>query len=103
MMSVSLHPGTVKTGLSQGPRGSSWWYRYIQPLVELGAPGPEEGAWGVLWCAGSQELGDLGAKGNGGYFEKVGRVSKANKWVEDGDLPKRLWSWTEEKLAELGI
>lgn len=33
IISVSLHPGTVKTNLSNGPRGTTPWYKFIQPLI----------------------------------------------------------------------
>jgi hypothetical protein len=35
---------SLNRNLSDGPRTSTPLYRLIQPLVELGAPGPEKGA-----------------------------------------------------------
>ena len=57
---VSLHPGTVKTGLSAGPRDSTPLYEFIQPLAELGAPGSEKACWNTLWCAASTDLCSAG-------------------------------------------
>ena len=57
IIAVWLHPGTVKTGPASGPRESSWWYKYIQPLVELGAPGREKGGveYALVRCESSVE------------------------------------------------
>ncbi|PVH77264.1 retinol dehydrogenase [Cadophora sp. DSE1049] len=104
VLAVSLHPGTVRTGLSKGPRGSTWWYRFIQPLVELGAPGPETGCWGIVWCAASSEIGEMrGEDVNGGYFEGVGKLSTASKAGEDGEMARKLWAWSEGNLSEMGL
>lgn len=97
---MSLHPGTVKTGLSEGPRGSTPLYRLIQPLVELGAPGPEGGAKNSLWCAASP---DLKIDDNGAYFLPVGKKTAASKWGQDEEMAGRLWEWSEGKLRELGF
>jgi NAD(P)-dependent dehydrogenase (short-subunit alcohol dehydrogenase family) len=99
ILSLSLHPGTVKTGLSAGPRGSSSWYKFIQPLVELGAPGPDEGCAGIVFCAISEEIG---TGDNGGYFTPVGKKTKASKLGEDQVLAEELWNWSEARLSELG-
>jgi NAD(P)-dependent dehydrogenase (short-subunit alcohol dehydrogenase family) len=103
ILSVSLHPGTVKTELSKKVSQTSWWYKYVQPLIEFGAPGPEEGAWGVLWCAASRELPELGERGNGAYFEKVGKLGRPNNSADNEELVKKLWSWTEEGLIQRGF
>jgi NAD(P)-dependent dehydrogenase (short-subunit alcohol dehydrogenase family) len=99
ILALSLHPGTVKTGLSAGPRGSTSWYRFIQPLVELGAPGPEEGCAGILFCASTDEIG-MGD--NGAYFLPVGKKTKASKFGEDPELAEQLWNWSERRLSGLG-
>ena len=105
LVAVSLHPGTVKTGLSKGPRSSTPWYRIVQPLVEWGAPGPEEGAWTSLWCAASKDLGEMvgSGDGNGSYFTPVGKRTRASRCGEDEVMAGRLWEWSEEKLRDCGF
>ena len=100
ILALSLHPGTVKTGLSAGPRKSTPLYKLIQPLVELGAPGPEKGSWNSLWCAASLEVkeGD-----NGCYFFPVGKKTTASVHGEDAFMARRLWEWSEECLKEKGF
>ena len=99
ILALSLHPGTVKTGLSAGPRESTWWYKFIQPLVEFGAPGPEVGCKGILWCAVSE---DVELQDNGGYFLPVGKRTRASKLGENSALAEELWEWSEGRLSELG-
>lgn len=100
IIAASLHPGTVKTGLSAGPRGSTPLYRFIQPLVELGAPGPEKGSWNSLWCAASKELGEVD---NGAYFLPVGKKTRASVHGEDEFMARKLWEWSEGVLREKGF
>jgi NAD(P)-dependent dehydrogenase (short-subunit alcohol dehydrogenase family) len=100
VIAVSLHPGTVKTGLSAGPRGSTPLYRFIQPLVELGAPGPEKGSWNSLWCAASKELAGVD---NGAYFLPVGKKIRASVHGEDGFMARKLWEWSEGVLRKKGF
>jgi hypothetical protein len=86
--------------LSQGPRNSTPLYRLIQPLVELGAPGPERGAWALLWCAASSSLT---AEDNGSYFLPIGKKTRTSKSGEDKALAGRLWDWTEKELLNIGV
>jgi hypothetical protein len=96
---MSLHPGTVKTGLSAGPRRSSSWYKFVQPLVEFGAPGPKQGCANIVWCATSP---GLTMEDNGCYFLPVGKKTKASKLGEDAKLAEKLFQWSEKRLEELG-
>ena len=100
ILAVSLHPGTVKTGLSAGPRGSTPLYKFIQPLVELGAPGPEKGSWNSLWCAASPQLKE---SDNGSYFLPVGKKTRASMHGEDALMARQLWEWSGECLKEKGF
>lgn len=129
VLAICLHPGTVKTyvcpwlrmifqqldplhfiprrtadtsnrNLSERPRTSTPLYRLIQPLVELGAPGPEKGAWPLLWCAASP---DLKAEDNGSYYLPIGKKVHASKNAEDTILAATLWEWTEKELENAGI
>ncbi|KAL2816537.1 retinol dehydrogenase [Aspergillus granulosus] len=101
ILSVSLHPGTVKTNLSAGPISSTPLYRLIKPLVELGAPGPRKGAANILFAVGSTTL-KLGSD-NGAYLLPVGKVSAPSKAGSDPKMAEDLWSWTEKALASRGF
>ncbi|KAJ5925572.1 retinol dehydrogenase [Penicillium verhagenii] len=96
IMSLSLHPGTVKTGLSHGPLSSTPMYRFIKPLVELGAPGPREGASAIVYAATSMSLQIN--RDNGAYLLPIGKISAASKAARDSAMAHDLWVWTEERV-----
>lgn len=85
------------SNLSQGPRNSTPLYRLIQPLVELGAPGPGKGAWNILWCAAASSLKP---EDNGSYFMPIGKKTTASKNGEDEALAAKLWEWSEKSLGK---
>ncbi|KAL3486064.1 retinol dehydrogenase [Aspergillus germanicus] len=97
ILSVSLHPGTVKTNLSAGPISSTPLYRLIKPLVELGAPGPRKGAANILFAAVAPTL--KSESDNGAYLLPVGKVSRTSKAGSDPKMAEDLWEWTEKALA----
>ncbi|KAJ5127076.1 Glucose/ribitol dehydrogenase [Penicillium atrosanguineum] len=99
IMSLSLHPGTVKTGLSQGPLSSTPLYRFIKPLVELGAPGPREGARSIIYAATSTSL--TIERDNGAYILPIGKVAVASQAARDPKMAHDLWDWTERKTESL--
>lgn len=106
LIAVSLHPGTVKTGLSARPRASTPLYKLIQPLVEWSALGPEAGCGNILWCAASAEFGELveAERGiNGSYFEPIGRRGGESKCAKDGEMAEKLWGWSEGVLRRDGF
>ncbi|CEL04016.1 Putative Retinol dehydrogenase [Aspergillus calidoustus] len=101
ILSVSPHPGTVKTNLSAGPVSSTPLYRLIKPLVELAAPGPRKGAANILFAAVSPRL--KLEFDNGAYLLPVGKLSPTSKAGADPKMAKELWEWTERALASRGF
>ncbi|KUJ06376.1 NAD(P)-binding protein [Mollisia scopiformis] len=100
LLSLSLHPGTVKTNLSHGPRTSTPLYALIQPLIEWGAPGPTEGCANILWCATSDSVRD---DDNGMYFEPVGKRGGVGRHGRDAVMAGRLWEWSQGVLERGGF
>ncbi|RAK87824.1 retinol dehydrogenase [Aspergillus costaricaensis CBS 115574] len=120
ILSLSLHPGTVKTyaavsfpvqrftstnltilrNLSAGPISSTPLYRLIKPLVELGAPGPRKGAANILFAAVSSRL--RLESDNGAYLLPIGRVSAPSKAASDLEMAEELWKWTTKTLRSRG-
>jgi hypothetical protein len=45
----------------------------------------------------------LSKEENGRYFWPVGKLTRASKWGEDGEMAERLWKRSEERLGELGF
>ncbi|KGO66116.1 Glucose/ribitol dehydrogenase [Penicillium expansum] len=100
ILTLSLHPGTVKTNLSAGPISSTPLYRLIKPLVELGAPGPRKGAANILFAAVSPRL-RLECD-NGAYLLPIGKVSSPSKAGSDPKMAEDLWEWTTKALRSRG-
>lgn len=118
ILTLSLHPGTVKTyvalpcptvrstdvtiirNLSAGPISSTPFYRLIKPLVELGAPGPRKGAANILFAAVSPKL-RLECD-NGAYLLPIGKVSAPSKVGSDPKMAEDLWEWTMKALRSRG-
>ncbi|KAL5047902.1 hypothetical protein BDW71DRAFT_196339 [Aspergillus fruticulosus] len=100
ILTLSLHPGTVKTNLSAGPISSTPLYRLIKPLVELGAPGLRKGAANILFAAVSPRL-RLECD-NGAYLLPIGKVSAPSKAGSDPKMAEDLWEWTTKALRSRG-
>lgn len=100
IMSVSVHPGVVKTpmldGLSSFNRvfnDVACWMNGIIPVE------PHQGAWNQLWCAAGAKRQDLV---NGGFYKPVGVdfTKRLAPLAKDEELAKRLWEWTDEILGK---
>lgn len=87
--------------LSQGPLLSTPLYRFIKPIVELGAPGPRKGALNILYAAVSPSF-DIESN-NGAYLLPMGRVSEPSNAAKDAKMAFDLWKWTEKELEARGI
>ncbi|CAD0109777.1 unnamed protein product [Aureobasidium uvarum] len=102
--SVSVHPGLVRTQLSNGVE-SSW----LTPVFKLLRWTPlyqsaDKGAWNVLWAATAPK----DQIKNGMYYEPVGKEpgkaakgSGQSETVKDEALAERLWQWTEGELSNV--
>lgn len=96
ILSVSVHPGVVATGLI-GESGI-----LNRALIHASNFGkilkPEQGAYNQVWAATSARE----KMQNGSYYEPVGKLSdgKLNKTAKSEALSKRLWEWTEAELEK---
>ncbi|KAH8809094.1 hypothetical protein F5884DRAFT_706269 [Xylogone sp. PMI_703] len=100
IISVSLHPGIVKTGLARSAKEGNWWYHLAQPLIEFRAPDARRGAYTQLYCAASPavKLTD-----NGCYYVPVGKKQEPSKLGRNTQLATKLWDWTDTQLAAKGF
>ena len=99
ILSVSVHPGIVKTGLVSN---LSLWNRamveipsFIQGIQLMT---PEQGCYSQLWCAFS----DRDKLVNGAFYRPVGVQSNnmLDKTAKSEELARKLWNWTDETLAK---
>lgn len=100
IISVSIHPGVVRTSMLEGFSTSA---RVINDvglrLSNITPVEPPEGALNQLWCAAGASRKDLV---QGGFYRPVGidSTEKLAPLAKDGDLAKRLWDWTDGILAK---
>lgn len=97
IMSVSVHPGIIFTGLYDS-------YNQTNPIVWLGVQlakpfvaGEEQGALNHLWAAGVAKEELVG----GEYYTPVGALSWNNPFAHDVEGGKRLWDWTDEQVSSV--
>jgi NAD(P)-dependent dehydrogenase (short-subunit alcohol dehydrogenase family) len=100
IMSVSVHPGVVKTPMLDGLHGFNrifndvgCWLNGITPVE------PHQGALNQLWCAAGAKRQELS---NGVFYKPVGVdcTEKLAPLAKDEDLAKRLWDWTDQVLTK---
>ncbi|KAI9733475.1 MAG: hypothetical protein M1818_007223 [Claussenomyces sp. TS43310] len=92
---ISLHPGSVDTGLSRGLTSS--FPRLTAPIQFLSkflATSVQQGTLNQLWAATSQ------AAVSGKYYIPVAKESPGSAEAQDNDLAVKLWDWTEAELAK---
>lgn len=95
IVSVSIHPGVVRTGLLASTKPSVLKFIFqITPFLQKSA---SEGACNTLWAATT----DRKNLKNGEYYEPIGKIKGASKSVEDECLAERLWQWTLDELRGL--
>jgi len=96
--SISLHPGSVNTGLSRGLKTTYPWAAWIiQGLLNLVTTTVQQGTMNQLWASTSDKVV------NGEYYDPVGVVGRKSKFVNDEGLAKKLWEFTETEFEAHGV
>lgn len=89
----AFHPGTVGSNFFSHTDASVQERYNGVPMLT-----PEQGADTLLWLATSVEAG----QSNGGYFSER-KARKPNPLAEDDSLVERLWTVSEQLIAEAGV
>ncbi|KAF9700693.1 hypothetical protein EKO04_001824 [Ascochyta lentis] len=100
IMSISVHPGVVKTPMLDGLSGFNWLFNNVgMRLNGITAVEPHQGAWNQLWCAAGATREELV---NGDFYKPVGVdfTEQLTPLARDEGLAKRLWDWTDEILVK---
>jgi len=91
--SISVHPGSVNTGLKRGLSSSYPWITIpVNFLSMVFTVTVEQGALNQLWAATSKD-----AK-SGKYYVPVAKESAGSAYAQDAELQSKLWKWTEDEL-----
>ncbi|KAJ5587173.1 uncharacterized protein N7459_002938 [Penicillium hispanicum] len=97
IMSVSVHPGIIMTGLYDALHQRSALTKLGSRVLGLFGSSLPEGAYNAVWAAAGAKRLDLA---NGGYYVPVGNHKMQNKYAKDEEMGKRLWDWTEAELEK---
>ena len=117
ILSVSLHPGPVNTGMVEAfAKNYPTAAFFLRPLWNLVAVDAACGAYNQLWAAVSPIKGK--AKGisgnaatmpeveNGAYYTPVGKLTHPEHFAAataaNKDLSRKLWEWTETEFEKKG-
>lgn len=95
--SVSVHPGAVNSDLYGHAMATSNMMK--QSLTVVGSyffRSLQSGALNTLWAAGTARENLV----NSAYYTPVGFRSFGTSFVQDGDIARKLWDWTEAQIAE---
>jgi NAD(P)-dependent dehydrogenase (short-subunit alcohol dehydrogenase family) len=94
---VSVHPGSVDTGLVRGP-GESWpWLKTLMwVLGRVLTVSVAHGALTQLFAATSKD-----AK-SGAYYVPTAKEDKGSTYARDEKLVKALWDYTQKELDAAG-
>ena len=99
IISLSIHPGLIKSDLWAPSAESSSIMQYIMNASLLMKwQDVQEGAKNQLWastCERSQII-------NGKYYKPIGSASAGNALAHDSKLASQLWNYTEQELGKKG-
>ncbi|KGO57181.1 Short-chain dehydrogenase/reductase SDR [Penicillium expansum] len=93
--SVAIHPGVVRTSLTDVTKGSSFFLSLLVRVSNLMSVTIEEGAWNQLWASTASSVV------NGAFYFPVGKETHA-KVLDDKKQAEALWEWTEAELKAHG-
>lgn len=97
IISVSVHPGAVNSDLySQAKAMSSMMEHSLTVAASYFFRSVQSGALNTLWAAGTPRENLV----NGAYYTPVGFRSFGTSFVQDCDIARKLWDWTEAQIAE---
>lgn len=99
IMSISVHPGVVKSDLYDRAKTTSPVLRYPLQVVGLTMRSVRTGALNQLWAAGA----DRELLENGAYYTPIGVIRRNNQYVVDVALGKKLWDWTDAEVRKFGF
>jgi hypothetical protein len=95
----AVHPGLVKSGLSNGIETREWWMKIT--FVIAGSLGIQQdtdtGARTSIFCAASP---GMKAEQSGTYFQQIAGAGWQSCAAKDMDLAAKLEDWTKVEMAK---
>ncbi|KAJ5946058.1 hypothetical protein N7454_002897 [Penicillium verhagenii] len=97
ILSVAVHPGAVDSSLYGHTKAIGSFVKYAtEATVSLFFRRTSSGALNSLWAATTAKENLV----SGAYYTPIGYRSKGTTFVQDPDIPERLWEWTEAQISE---
>ncbi|KAH7120159.1 hypothetical protein B0J13DRAFT_486311 [Dactylonectria estremocensis] len=95
IMSVSVHPGVVKTELVTNLTFVRRAFVYISNFL-MGTPlmEPKQGSYSQLWVTGA----DREQLVSGAYYKPIGVEAAVDATVNSEEVAMKLWNWTQDTL-----
>jgi NAD(P)-dependent dehydrogenase (short-subunit alcohol dehydrogenase family) len=97
LLSVAIHPGAVNSNLYTHAKSTSAAMKqalgFTTSCFFRNIP---SGAFNSLWAASTARENLI----NGSYYTPVGYRCSGIAIVQDADVARRLWDWTEAQIAE---
>ena len=94
VISVSVHPGVINTGLVSNLGFLNRCLVYVTNIGRMISP--EQGVYNPCWAATTKKEDVL----NGAYYEPVGKLGEHTKESSSEELAKELWEWTHKQLEQ---
>jgi hypothetical protein len=91
---------TKRSNLTRSPVQSLWWFRWVQPLIQLRAQNARLGAYTQIYAAASSEVK---IADNGSYFIPGPKKEKLSAIAQNAQLANKLWEWTDQQLYVKGF
>ncbi len=99
IITAATHPGNVDTALSRNSAYIGMLAPIMSPFMKcVGILIPPAVAAATPVFAATSEKVESGA-----YLVPVAKVGKESQEAKDGELGKRLWTWTEEEMRAKGL
>lgn len=97
ILSVSVHPGAVNSGLFDHARAiNSLVDHSLTAIMSLFFRSTASGALNTLFAAGAPRDQLV----NGAYYCPVGVQCDGSEFVRDTGMARKLWEWTETQISE---
>lgn len=97
ILSFSVHPGAVNSDLYNHAKAVGSFMKHSFTVVaSVFFRDVPSGSLNTLWAAGTQRDNLV----NGAYYTPIGFHSSGTDFVQDADVARKLWEWTEARIAE---
>ncbi|KAJ5167643.1 uncharacterized protein N7482_003237 [Penicillium canariense] len=97
LLSVAVHPGAVNSDLYSHARSSGALMKQgVNVATSYFFRNVSSGAFNSLWAATAPRSNLV----NGAYYTPVGYRSNGTAFVQNVDVARGLWEWTEAQIAE---